>query len=71
MVVSYGNARPIRHTKCLLICVYCQIAKLNVCQMYHSYGMLDLWVPFQAIHMHSNQLTDHMQRYIKVKHIRG
>ena len=37
--VSYGNPWPIRQTKCSSICVCCLIAKLNVRQMYHLYGI--------------------------------
>ena len=32
----------IRQTKCLPICFPSQTAKLNVCQMYHSYGIYSI-----------------------------
>ena len=42
--VSCGNAWPIRQTKCSPICVCCLIAKLNVRQMYHLYGICDNYI---------------------------
>ena len=40
MEVSYGNPWPFRQNKCSPIYVCCLIAKLNVRQVYHLYGIL-------------------------------